>query len=49
MTQLLSRNPRLHNAARRVGGALGRFFNKIVVLGPDTRDREQVWPIFPPY
>jgi len=50
MTQLLTRNPLLRRAARKVGGALGRFFNKIVVLSPVDRDLPpENWPIFPPY
>jgi hypothetical protein len=49
MRRLLSRSPRLLNAARRATGALGRFFDKIVVRGPATHDPDEIWPIFPPY
>ena len=50
MTQLLTRTPLLRRAAQRVGGALGRFFSKIVVVSPAAYDLPaEDWPRFPPF
>jgi len=50
MTQFLSRTPRLRRAAQKVGGALGRFFSKIVVVSPAAYYLPpEDWPRFPPF
>jgi hypothetical protein len=45
-----SANNRLRRAARAVKGALGRFLDKIVIVGPAAYDiPPEDWPKFPPY